>query len=129
MQPSSVLVVIRCCMSLYSEKQKLSRSNFNKQTTSTIKHAKNYLSGYLKGIQCLLATNPQEIIEAWNEIIGKQYNGLARAIGFKEHSLLVKVYNASLYALLKQTHQSQLITRLHAVVPHVNVKAIQFLLG
>lgn len=101
----------------------------SKKTASPIKHAKHYLRGYLKKIEHIVASNPQEVIEAWNEILGTKYTGMFQALGFKNHILLVKIYHSSLYALLKQTPQSSLIDQLHQRVPHAKVKEIQFLLG
>ncbi|ANH79021.1 DciA family protein [Candidatus Chlamydia sanziniae] len=100
-----------------------------KKTASPIKHAKHYLYSYLKDIERILAAHPQEIVEAWNKILEGKYKEMSRAIGFKEQVLLVKVYNSSLYALLKQTDQSDLITCLHKIVPHAQIQGIQFLLG
>lgn len=101
----------------------------SKKTASPIKHAKHYLRGYLRKIEHIVAANPQEVIEAWNEIMGTQYTGMFQALGFKNHVLLVKIYHSSLYAQLKQTDQSNLIVQLHQRVPHAKVKEIQFLLG
>ncbi|EPP35098.1 hypothetical protein CP10139811_0127 [Chlamydia ibidis] len=100
-----------------------------KKTDSTIKHANHYLPQYLKYIKRILSTKPKEVIEAWNEIMGREYNGMFRVLGFKDRVLLVKVYNSSLYAVWKQTPQSSLIARLNEIVPQTEVKEIQFLLG
>ncbi|WP_348664056.1 DciA family protein [Chlamydia vaughanii] len=113
----------------FFKKQELYKTKSNPKTASTIKHAKHYLSRYLKKIEHIVAAKPQEVIEAWNEMLGTKYSGMFQALGFKDHILLVKIYNSSLYALLKQTHQSSLIARLHQAVPHAQVKEIQFLLG
>lgn len=53
----------------------------------------------------ILAGKPQEVIEAWYEILGKKYNGMTQAIGLKDGILSIKVRNASLYAVLKQSSQ------------------------
>lgn len=101
----------------------------SKRTASPIKHAKNYVYGYLKAIQRIVSSKPQEVIEAWNQAFGKTYSGMSQAIGFKDQILFVKVYNSSLYALLKQASQRELISQIHKIVPYANIQEIQFLLG
>ncbi|BAE81275.1 conserved hypothetical protein [Chlamydia felis Fe/C-56] len=105
------------------------KTKTSKKTASTIKHARHYLNGYLKKIEHIIAANPKEVIEAWNEMLGTKYNGMFQALGFKDHILSVKIYNSSLYASIKQMHQGELIARLHQVVPQAKIKEIQFLLG
>lgn len=122
-------ISFRCFMFPSLKNRESLRAKNSKKTASTIKHAKHYLNGYLKKIEHIVAANPKEVIEAWNEMLGTKYNGMFQALGFKDHILLVKIYNSSLYASLKQMHQSSLIARLHQVVPHAKIKEIQFLLG
>ncbi len=116
-------------MSPFLKQKSLNSTKVSKKTASPIKHAKHYLHGYLKKIERIVAANPQEVIEAWNEMLGTQYTGMFQALGFKNQILLVKIYHSSLYAMLKQTQQSGLIAQLHQRVPHAKVKEIQFLLG
>ncbi|SPN73421.1 Protein of unknown function (DUF721) [Chlamydia serpentis] len=101
----------------------------NARIASPIKHAKHYLHGYLKEIQKIVAARPHDVIEAWHQVFGDKYKKMSQAIGFRDHVLLVKVYNSSLYALLKQTPQHDLIASLHQVASHVQIREIQFLLG
>lgn len=116
-------------MSFYSQKipnfqrKKLSR------TDSPIKQAKYFLRDHVVLLRKILAGRPQEVIEAWYEILGKKYNGMTQAVGLKDGVLSVKVRNASLYAVLKQSSQKELISRIHSAVPGAKVKEIRFLLG
>lgn len=111
------------------KKQKPFRTSLSKKNASTIKHAKHYLNKYLRDIKSIVSTNPKEVIEAWNEMFGTKYSGMSRALGFRDRVLVVKIYNSSLYALLKQMDQKDLIQRLNQRVPHAKVKEIQLLLG
>ncbi|AAD18425.1 hypothetical protein CpB0283 [Chlamydia pneumoniae TW-183] len=101
----------------------------NKRTASPIKHAKHYLHNYLQELQKIMAARPHDAIDAWNQVFRDKYKGMSQAIGFRDHILLVKVYNSSLYALLKQTPQNDLIMSLYQVASHVQIREIQFLLG
>lgn len=116
-------------MSFFEKKHLIFKKKRAKRTASTIKHAKDYLYCYLQDIQRIVALRPQEVIEAWNEIGKNHYNGMTRAVGFKDHILSIKADNASLYALLKQTDQRELLSLLHQTLPQAKVKEIRILLG
>ncbi|WP_201456907.1 DciA family protein [Chlamydia sp. 17-3921] len=115
-------------MFLKRKKREFSKA-YNKRTASPIKHAKHRLQVYLKEIQQIMSSRPHEVIDAWNQFLGDKYVGMSQAIGFKNHVLLVKVYNSSLYAQLKQTNQGELISCVHKIAPHAKIQEIQFLLG
>lgn len=116
-------------MSFYPQNLPSFRRRKPSRTDSPIKHAKHFLRDHLSHLRKILAGKPQEVIEAWYEILGKKYNGMTRAIGLKDGILSIKVRNASLYAVLKQSSQKELISRIHSAVPGVKVKEIRFLLG
>lgn len=116
-------------MSFYSQNLPSFRRRKPSRTDSPIKHAKHFLRDHLSHLRKILAGKPQEVIEAWYEILGKKYNGMTQAIGLKDGILSIKVRNASLYAVLKQSSQKELISRIHSAVPGAKVKEIRFLLG
>ena len=116
-------------MSFYSQNPPNFRRKKQSRTDSPIKHAKYFLRDQLVYLRKILAGRPQEVIGAWYEILGKKYSGMTQALGLKDGILSIKVCNASLYAVLKQSSQKELISRIHSIVPGAKIREIRFLLG
>jgi Protein of unknown function (DUF721). len=116
-------------VSFYPQNLPNFRRKKQSRTDSPIKHAKYFLRDHLTHLRKILAGRPQEVIEAWYRILGKKYNGMTQAVGLRDGVLSIKVRNASLYAVLKQSSQKELISQIHSAVPGAKIKEIRFLLG
>lgn len=66
---------------------------------------------------------------AWPALVGPQVAGMSQPISFVEGELIVKVGNASLYALLCQVERPRLLKALRERFPQTRIDRLTFRMG
>lgn len=87
------------------------------------------LPGFLQEISSLAQEQPELVVQAWPDLIGPKFAGMARAVEFFEGQLIVKVSNSSLYALLQQHEKPRLLKALQNKFPKTAIRNIVFRMG
>lgn len=95
----------------------------------TNKQLARLLPKMLERIAAIQKDRPDLIVAAWQEIIGEKYAPMAKAIGFENGILLVKVQNSTLYSLLAQHEKNRLLQMLRKRFPSIEIKTIHFRIG
>ena len=83
----------------------------------------------LERIAAMQKDRPDLIVSAWQEIIGEKFAPMAKAIGFENGILTVKVSNSTLYSLLAQHEKKRLLQMLRKKFPSIEIKTIHFRIG
>lgn len=83
----------------------------------------------LERIAAMQKDRPDLILATWREIIGEKFAAMAKAIGFENGILLVKVSNSTLYSLLAQHEKKRLLQMLRKRFPSIEIKTIHFRIG
>ena len=100
-----------------------------KDSRLTNKLLVNLLPKMLERIAAMQKDQPDLIVSAWQEIIGKDLGHMAKAIGFEKGILMVKVSNSTLYSLLAQHEKKRLLQMLRKKFPSIDIKTIHFRIG
>lgn len=101
----------------------------NPKTCRTNKNLSDLLPKILGSIGALHRDRPDLILAAWPDIIGPKLAPMAKAVGFDNGVLTVKVSNSTLYSLLSQHERGRLLKCLREKFPSVGVKNIHFRIG
>jgi hypothetical protein len=100
-----------------------------KDSRLTNKLLVNLLPKMLEQIAAMQKDRPDLIVSAWQEIIGEKFSPMAKAIGFENGILMVKVSNSTLYSLLAQHEKKRLLQMLRKKFPSIEIKTIHFRIG
>ncbi|MGL4540208.1 MAG: DUF721 domain-containing protein [Candidatus Rhabdochlamydia sp.] len=100
-----------------------------KDSRLTNKLLVNLLPKMLERIAAMQKDRPDLIVSAWQEIIGEKFSAMAKAIGFENGILMVKVSNSTLYSLLAQHEKKRLLQMLRKKFPSIEIKTIHFRIG
>lgn len=72
---------------------------------------------------------PEDILNAWPEIIGKQLAPMTQALSYESGVLTVKVKSSTLYSQLSQYRKPALLRILKEKFPYAAIKNITFRIG
>jgi len=96
---------------------------------STIKDVRSLLPDFVNKIARKIEENPQDIIDAWDLIIGKKLSSFTTAYSFDEGILLVKVQSSTLLSLLAHQEKDKLLKLLQKKFSKQTIRDIHFRIG
>ena len=73
--------------------------------------------------------SPQDILDAWPEIVGPKIGKMARAVSFDSGVLKIKVENSTLYSLLTLHEKDRLLKEMKKRFPKVVFRNLLFRIG
>ena len=95
----------------------------------TSKKLANTLPKVLANVERRLQDEPQKVQNLWAEIVGPEVAKMARAEGFFEGVLRVKVQSSTLLSLLARQEKPRLLAELQKRLPKGKIENILFQLG
>ncbi|MDP1608139.1 MAG: DUF721 domain-containing protein [Chlamydiales bacterium] len=98
-------------------------------TSLTSKEMSPLLSQVLAEISKQAGHGGQEILLAWERILGSKFAFLTKAVGVQDGVLTVKVKSSTLYSLLHQHEKPRLLTELQKQFPKAGIRDIVFRVG
>ncbi len=88
------------------------------------------LPGVLAKVEARFHLQPQNVVDAWPEVIGSKLAAMSRAERFEDGVLYVKVKNSTLLSLLSNPHdKSKLIQSIRVKFSGISIRNIVFRIG
>lgn len=97
--------------------------------TPTGRQIKELLPGILSDLSAKLSDKPDQILDAWPEIVGKRISTMSRAVSFEDGVLKVRVKNSTLNSLLVEHEKPRLVAAFRERFPKVTFRDIFFRIG
>ena len=97
--------------------------------TPTGMQLKELLPGILSDLSAKLRDKPEQILDAWSEIVGKRIGKMSRAVSFEAGVLRVQVKNSTLNSLLIEHEKPRLVAAFRKRFPKVAFRDIFFRIG
>jgi len=102
----------------------------SEDTRVTTRHLGDLAKKYLRSLETQQTKNPQEVINAWADVIGHPGNTMTESYKFESGVLFVTVKNSTFLSVLQQpTEKKRLIQLLRARVPEAEIVNIVFRFG
>ena len=96
---------------------------------STSKQLRELLPEVLNQISLKVKDRPDQILEAWKEIVGGRIANMTRAVSYDAGVLKVLVKNSTLYSLLVEHEKKRLVSAFKEKFPNVSFREISFKIG
>lgn len=97
--------------------------------TPTGRQIKELLPGILSDLSAKLSDKPDQILDAWPEIVGKRISKMSHAVSFEDGVLKVRVKNSTLNSLLVEHEKPRLVAAFRKRFPKVTFRDIFFRIG
>lgn len=102
---------------------------FYSGTSPTGRHIRDLLPKVLGKAAKSIDAQSELVLKAWVEVVGETIGRMCAAESFVDGVLRVKVKNATLHSLLKDTEKPRLIAEYKTRFPSVKMKNIVFYIG
>lgn len=98
-------------------------------TAITSKNLKHLLPKFLRQIEKNHLQRHDLILDYWPKVIGERLAFMTKAETFVDGILTIKVRSSSLLSVLAQNERANLLKKLRAKFPSINIRNIRFHIG
>ena len=95
----------------------------------TSRHLQDLLPKMRENLVQKFKSQPNEILKAWEQLVGPKIAAMSEAISFDHGVLRVRVTNSTLYSLLMEHEKERLLLKLKKSFPKTCFQNIVFRLG